>query len=167
MGVRAPAVVRVVVTVAQKLFVLAITLAILLGGSESRKAVAQQPLPALGTSSMSIAPGTLRVRVWPRSDPGGVNAQWFPSANGRESIAVITGGINVLVEGIDGIHTVDISTDRLVVWVGGAQQLNLSGISTVDEKTPLEFYMEGNIEFRQDERTLQASQMVYNVQDSP
>ena len=166
MGVRAPAVVRVVVTVAQKLFVLAITLAILLGGSESRKAVAQQPLPALDTSSMSIAPGTLRVRVWPRGDPGGVNAQWFPSANGRESIAVITGGINVLVEGIDGIHTVDISTDRLVVWVGGAQQLNLSGISTVDEKTPLEFYMEGNIEFRQDERTLQASQMVYNVQNN-
>ena len=37
MGVRAPAVVRVMVTVAQKLFVLALTLAILLRGSEPQK----------------------------------------------------------------------------------------------------------------------------------
>ena len=163
MRVRAPEVVRVLVAAA-RYFLIVVAAVSLLPELAQRQGFAQVPLPALEPPPTSVAPGTLRVRVWPRSDPGGVSAQWFPSENGRESIAVITGGINVLVEGMDGVNTVDISTDRLVVWVGGTQQLNLSGISTVNENTPLEFYMEGNIEFRQDERTLQASRMVYNVQ---
>jgi hypothetical protein len=131
-----------------------------------RQAEAQVPLPAVEPLQNPAVSAIRRIRVWPRGAPGAVNAQWFPSANGRESIAVITGGINVLVEGLDQVGTVDISTDRLVVWVGGEQQLNLSGISSVDEKTPLEFYMEGNIEFRQGERILQASRMYYNFQNN-
>ena len=124
-----------------------------------------QPLPEAQPLPLPAATPTMRkVRVWPRGEPGSVNAQWFPSADGRESIAVITGGINVLIEGIDPeVGTVDISTDRVVVWVGGDKPLDLSGISTLDETTPLELYMEGNIEFRQGERILQASRMYYDV----
>ncbi len=73
-----------------------------------------EPLPDV---TEAMKPAMRNVRVWPRGAPGAVNAQWFPSANGRESIAVITGGINVLIEGSDPeIGAVDISTDRVVVW---------------------------------------------------
>ena len=93
-----------------------------------RQAEAQVPLPADEPLQNPADPAIRRIRVWPRGEPGAVNAQWFPSANGRESIAVITGGINVLVEGLDQVGTVDISTDRVVVWVGGDKPLDLSGI---------------------------------------
>ena len=126
-----------------------------------------QPLPEiepLPEAMAAMKPAMRKVRVWPRGEPGAVNAQWFPSADGRESIAVITGGINILIEGADPtIGTVDISTDRVVVWVGGNKPLDLSGMSAIDETTPLELYMEGNIEFRQQERILQASRMYYNA----
>ena len=126
-----------------------------------------QPLPEiepLPEAMAAMKPAMRKVRVWPRGEPGAVNAQWFPSADGRESIAVITGGINILIEGADPtIGTVDISTDRVVVWVGGDKPLDLSGMSAIDETTPLELYMEGNIEFRQQERILQASRMYYNA----
>ena len=144
------------------------TLLLLPGVAESQVPLPTvQPLPEiepLPEATAVMKPAMRKVRVWPRGEPGSVNAQWFPSANGRESIAVITGGINVLIEGADPeIGTVDISTDRVVVWVGGDKPLDLSGMSAINETTPLELYMEGNIEFRQGERILQASRMYYNA----
>ncbi|MEK6248002.1 MAG: hypothetical protein N2C12_07470 [Planctomycetales bacterium] len=121
------------------------------------------PGPPESIATPAPNPGVRSFRLWPRSDPNAVNAQFFPSPDGSESIAVVTGGINIAVEGLDQLGTIDISTDRLVAWIGGGAQLDLSGGNTLDENTPLELYLEGNVEFRQGDRLVQASRVYYNV----
>ena len=66
------------------------------------------------------------------------------------------------------LGSIDISTDRMVVWTvnpmnNSQDQPDFSGNSFVDERTPLEIYMEGNIVFRQGERMVFAERMYYNV----
>ena len=94
-----------------------------------------------------------------RTDPA--SNQW---------VAVIDSGVNVIVDvnanvpGIGQVGTIDISTDRLVIWTAGLQEPDLTGGRTLqDQRTPLEFYMEGNIVFRQGERTIYADRMYYDV----
>ena len=89
-------------------------------------------------------------------------------AGGR--VTTVTGGLRVLIEGLPTdnvpaafgpIGTVDISTDRAVVWSQGA--LAFGGQTVESSETPLEIYMEGNIEFRQGDRVVYADRMFYDV----
>lgn len=109
--------------------------------------------------------GTRRLRAFPRSDVR-IQAEWFQSDSQQEWIAVVSNGIQVIVEGVDGLGVVDISTDRLVIWTRGLEQPDLSGQTEQSSETPLEFYMEGNIEFRQGERVIYASAMYYDVRNN-
>ena len=67
------------------------------------------------------------------------------------------------------LGSIDISTDRMVIWT--INPLNntqeppdlFSGKSFMDGRIPLEIYMEGNIIFRQGERMVFADRMYYNV----
>ncbi|MDH3718890.1 MAG: organic solvent tolerance protein OstA [Planctomycetota bacterium] len=124
---------------------------------------AQELLPSVNPLPSDLPPGVRRFRAWPRSDGAQVNLQWFPSATADESIGVITGGINVVVDGIAELGAIDLSTDRLVIWTGGIDDLSLGGESFQSPDTPMEFYMEGNIEFRQGQRVIYASSMYYDV----
>jgi len=60
------------------------------------------------------------------------------------------------------IGTVDISTDRAVIWSAGGG-LGLGAETVQSQDTPLEIYMEGNIEFRQGDRVIYADRMFYDV----
>jgi hypothetical protein len=131
-------------------------------------ATAQPPvtIPPAGTvPANNLPPGARRFRAFPRNDLGRFNAEWFPSASGNESIAVVTGGINVIVDGLDDLGSVDIATDRLVIWTA-AGTLDFSGESFQRNDAPLEFYMEGNIEFRQGDRFISATAMYYDVRNN-
>ena len=105
---------------------------------------------------------TRRIRVFPRSDVP-VQAQWYPDPNSRQWIAVIDSGVNVVVDGLKGFKTIDISTDRLVIWTTGIQEPDLTGRTQQDQAAPLEFYMEGNIIFREGDRIVYADRMYYDV----
>ena len=105
---------------------------------------------------------TRRIRVFPRSDVA-VQAQWYPDPNSRQWIAVIDSGVNVIVDGLAGFKTVDISTDRLVIWTTGQQEPDLTGRTMQNQSTPLEFYMEGNVIFREGDRIIYAERMYYDV----
>ena len=118
-----------------------------------------EPIPAPAPSA-AVVPSR-RIRVFPRSSVP-VQARWFPSAGGSEWIAVIDSGVNVIIDGLDRIGSVDVATDRLVIWTRG-QQPDLSGQSRQSSDTPLEFYMEGNIVFRQGNRVIYAKSMYYDV----
>lgn len=108
-----------------------------------------------------------RIRVFPRSDVPMQFQLYPPGPNSNQWIAVIDSGVNVIVDGLGGdIGTLDISTDRLVIWTTGTQEPDLKGAVVQDERVPLEFYMEGNIEFRQGERTIRADRMYYDVPNS-
>lgn len=127
------------------------------------------PAPA-PSEAAAFAGSVRRIRVFPRSNVP-VQVQWFPDLNSSQWIAVITSGVNVIVDtnanvpGFGEVGTIDISTDRLVIWTSGMQAPNLDE-ARQDNRVPLEFYMEGNIVFRQGERVIQADRMYYDVPNS-
>lgn len=123
-----------------------------------------------------LAPGTRRIRVFPRSD---VRAQinWYPDRQTNQWVGVITSGVNLLVEGLAAPDrpgtpallrsaesgTIDVSTDRMVLWTNGLEEPDLGGNRPQSNNVPLEIYMEGNIVFRQGDRVIYADQMYYDV----
>ncbi len=120
---------------------------------------ASQPLPV----------GMRRLQISPRNDSS-PSFESRPQPNG-ERITVLSGGIRVLIDGLPAtdapaalgpIGTVDISTDRVVFWSGGAE-LGFGGSSFQSQDSPMEIYMEGNIEFRQGDRVVYADRMFYDV----
>lgn len=130
-------------------------------------------LPTMAPSAEKIGPGIMvgggrRIRVYPRSDVP-VNAQSQVDPSGTHWTTVIDSGVNVIVDGLGSIPgmgeigTIDISTDRIVIWTTGNNAPNLQKGETQDGCVPLEFYMEGNIVFRQGERIIYASRMYYDV----
>ena len=110
-------------------------------------------------------PNGLRVRIMPRS---GI-APRFESRQdvAGNNLAIFDGGVKILIEGLpsyggalDVSGTVDIETDRLVVWSSAPVGL---GETVHQANTPIELYMEGNIVFRQGDRVVQAQAMYYNT----
>jgi hypothetical protein len=130
-----------------------------------------QPSPVAG-SLQSLPPGMRRMTTYPRSDSPS-EIEWRSLPNG-ENAAVISGGIRVLIEGVPSTNvpgalgllgTIDISTDRAVIWASGIDSTvtNQDGAAFQAHESPLEIYMEGNIEFRQGDRTVYADRMFYDV----
>ena len=103
-----------------------------------------------------------RLRAFPRSSVP-LNIRWFPSPAGGEWIAVITSGVNLVVDGVDPAGPLDISADRLVIWTRSQSQPDLNGAAAQSADTPLELYMEGNVIFRQGQRVVEAMSMFYDV----
>jgi hypothetical protein len=110
-----------------------------------------------------------RVRVLERSDVG-FQTKWIQSPGG-ENIIVLSGGVNVVIEGLNveglpasfgPLGTVDIETDRAVIWTGALPTGNVGDV-TQQNDAPLEIYMEGNIVFRQGDRVVYADRMFYDA----
>ena len=98
------------------------------------------------------------------------HAESTPNPTTNETVTVVTGGINVLIDGLPNYGgrlgfsgSIDVSADRIVVWSGGTQMPDISGQIPQSNSTPLELYMEGNIVFREGDRVVQAKAMYYNV----
>jgi len=93
----------------------------------------------------------------------------FVSPDGSERVTLIDSGVNILIEGAGALGTVDIATDRAVIWSpAGGGGLGLEEGLGSDTGAPganraLEFYLEGNIVFRQGDRVIYATSMYYNV----
>lgn len=123
-----------------------------------------------------LPPGARRIRVFPRSDVR-TQAQWFPDRATNQWIAVIESGVNVIIEGLTlpeqpgmpqllrsaPVGTIDVSTDRMVIWTTGGDEPDLAGNRLQPNNVPLEIYMEGNIVFRQGDRIIYADRMYYDV----
>ena len=117
----------------------------------------QQTLP-----SEEIVPGgARRMRIFPRSG-GLMQFEAKPSPDGRESIGQGT-NVNLIVDGLPGVGSIDVSADRIVVWTAGIQQIEAARETLQREDVPLEIYLDGNIEFRQGDRVIYAQRMYYNV----
>ncbi|MDW8039095.1 MAG: hypothetical protein RMI90_13805 [Thermoguttaceae bacterium] len=105
---------------------------------------------------------TRRIRVFSRSDVR-IQAQWFPDPQTNQGIAVIDGGVNIVIDEAGQWGTVDISADRMVIWTRADQEPGLSGEAFQDSETPLEIYLEGNVVFRQGQRIIWADRLYYDV----
>ena len=118
-----------------------------------------QPLPT----------GMRRYQISPRNNSSpSLESRVLPNG---ERVSVLAGGIRVLIEGLTAenipaavgpVNTIDISTDRVVVWSGGAE-LGIGSANVQSQDSPFEIYMEGNIEFRQGDRVVYADRMFYDV----
>ena len=109
------------------------------------------------------------IKVFPRSEGMGPSAEALTTPAG-EKVAVISGGVNVIVQGLSSeglpdtfgpLGDIDIETDRAVIW--GIDTASGLGGATQASDMPLEIYMEGNIVFRQGDRTVYADRMFYDV----
>ena len=125
-------------------------------------------LPAPGVIPVVPEPappgGGRRIKIVPRSSVP-LNISSFLSPDQRERTILIDSGANIVIDGVPTLGTIDIATDRLVIWTNGAaDQLSLSGNEgQAPADVPLEFYMEGNIVFRTGERVIYANSMYYDV----
>ncbi len=136
-----------------------------------------QPLPELpppaappeGIPAMPIdpqqvpPPGTRRIRAFPRSDSP-LQFQAFQNPATGERVVISNAGLNLVVDGMANLGSVDVSADRLVMWTREESEPLMGGAGTVQgDDTPLELYLEGNVVFRQADRKLFAQRMYYDV----
>lgn len=104
-----------------------------------------------------IIPGTQRVvGIFPRDSSKNFSIQELPVVN-QTRIVVIQGGVNMVMETGSQFGTVDLSADRIVLWitddeVSKATMIDTSGKFKQSNQAPLEVYLEGNVIYRMDER---------------
>lgn len=122
-------------------------------------APAAQPLPD----------GARRIRVYGRSSVP-PQLSWDHDLRTNQWIGIVTGGVNIVIEGLGGtelmtlgVSSIDVDADRLVIWTSGLDEPDVFGERLQSAEVPLEIYMEGNIVFREGERTIYANRMYYDA----
>ena len=122
---------------------------------------------------LTVAPDTAsgvrfrKILIRPRANGTNIQANSFPSPTANEQIAVLSGGVRLIVEdaatGTLDLGRIDLETDRVVVWARGVGGANLLSDVVQAETVPLELYLEGNIVFRQGDRVIYANRMYFDV----
>ena len=115
--------------------------------------------------------GFRSVQLHPRGDGAfGVAVQPYDPSNPARGIVVLTGGINLIIEGITSGQvkflsgdTVDISADNAVLWSENPGKIQGGGAYTESDNNDFEIYLEGNIIYRDGPRIIQASRMYYDA----
>jgi hypothetical protein len=141
----------------------------------SSQAPVQLLQPDAGVRSVVISPRSSEPLNW-RSSP---SDNTFPP----EQITVITGGVNVLVRGIDQINgmnqlgeieayqgstsggVLDLTADKVVIWTQMDESGNFSPEMFQGTNVPLQVYLEGNIEVRQGMNLIKAQQAFFDIRE--
>jgi lipopolysaccharide export system protein LptA len=105
--------------------------------------------------------GERRLRVFPRY--GSNFDADTRKASPTETAVVVTGGVQMILDNVSGIGTVDIATDRMIVWLLSEDAAKATQGGTQPQTAQLELYLEGNVIVRQGGRTIEASEMYYDV----
>jgi lipopolysaccharide export system protein LptA len=130
------------------------------------------PLPAGPQVTSNRA--SRRVQIRPRSnDPLRFESFTSKDTVPEERINVITGGVNVLVEGIDvdvrgqelSPGVIDLSADRVVIWTqsGEGDALEAGNLVIQSADSRFQVYMEGNIVIRQNQNTIHATHAFFDA----
>ncbi len=107
-------------------------------------------------------PGMTRIRLQRRSNVN-YDAEAFSVPGTNQWIGLFKSGVNIVVDGLDQFGSIDVDADNIVIWTEGALAADAEGQSFQPNEAPLELYLEGNIVFRQGERTIYAQRMYYDV----
>lgn len=127
------------------------------------------PLSAPHASAMSLY--RRRVTIGPQflGDRIQAKADFIQDAIQPEYVITVTGGVNIVVDNVPltlGGQTfltrLDLSADRAVVWTDANRMGELSGFE-IDEQTPFEVYLEGNIVVRQGSNTIKSARAFYDI----
>lgn len=128
-------------------------------------------LPQIGPITEGPLLPRRRVTINPRyirQDPV-INATPYSGTTPTEYVITVTNGVNIIVENVplqmNGqliLTRVDLTADRAVIWTDNNAVTNL-GSFDLDENTPLQVYLEGNIVARQGTNEARASHAFYDV----
>ena len=112
-----------------------------------------------------------RVTIGPRFLGETISTKAEPStySTPEEWVITITGGVNIVVdnvplrvEGRTILTRIDLTADRAVIWTDANYASNPGGFE-IDENTPFQVYLEGNIVVRQGTNVVRASHAFYDI----
>ncbi len=113
--------------------------------------------------------GLRRIRISPRSIAMPFNVQSDESKNTTppEQITLITGGVNIVVDGMtigghEGSGAVDLSADRVIVWTTATDGGQFSTEMLQSPEQPFQLYLEGNIVIRNQSQLAQFGSLEVN-----
>jgi hypothetical protein len=92
--------------------------------------------------------GQRRLRFFSRSQtPFNLYSSETANTNPVEQIMVITGGVNLVIDGVDETGTVDLRADHMVIWTQAIEAFDEQATETRVQNgdAPLQIYLEGNI----------------------
>lgn len=108
--------------------------------------------------------GIRRVRIFPRSALSfSVRSFESHATTPPEQVWVLTGGINMIIDGVKRFGTVDLSADRMIVWTQTNRKNDFQNETQQSEETPFEVYLEGNIVIRQGRNVIHAERATYDA----
>ncbi len=136
------------------------------------QAVSQQ-LPALPSPGMPTAPMMPRRRLTinPRyiAQEPSVSTSLNESVTPAETVITVTNGVNIVVDNVplqvNGqvmLTRIDLTADRAVIWTDAAASSNQFAFE-LNENTPCQVYLEGNIVARIGSNEARASQAFYDI----
>jgi hypothetical protein len=123
----------------------------------------------LGAAATTDVLGGRRIRVFPRGSTAAPQLKTLASPHPGEQVLLFDSGVNVQIDGLPNVAglveggTLDIETDRIVLWTTDVDPANLGRETIQAHEMPLELYLEGNIVFRQGNRVIHADRMYYDV----
>ncbi|MFO0917387.1 MAG: hypothetical protein U0872_03625 [Planctomycetaceae bacterium] len=110
--------------------------------------------------------GTRHIRVFPRSAiPFDVDSRKLTNRTPPEQVTIISGGVTVLVDGIDSVGTIDLSADRVIIWTDAAGDGEFSLDAPLSSDAKYQVYLEGNIVVRQGDNFVTADRAFYDIRD--
>jgi lipopolysaccharide export system protein LptA len=111
--------------------------------------------------------GVRRVRVFQRGAlPFSLQSEPSPNTSPPEQIVYISGGVNLLVDGLDDrVGTIDLSADRAIIWTQAFAGDGFQLESVQSRDTPYEVYLEGNIVIRQGTNVITAERAYYDARE--
>lgn len=129
-----------------------------------------EPKSADNRFQLILGGGSQSVEIISRSSSMNAVLETQDRVETGETVVLARGGVTVLIRDVQAmmpegqmldLGTVTLSADKVVGWVPLMRGL-LSGSSSLQEAEG-EFYLEGNIVFRQGDRVIYADSMYYNV----
>ena len=107
-----------------------------------------------------------RIRTFPRSAvPFNVLSFKSEDTTPPEQILVLTGGVNLIIDGVVGGVSVDLAADRVVIWTVASDEEEFSPEFLQSQDTPFQIYLEGNIVIRQGLTTTRAARAFYDARE--
>ncbi|TXT29989.1 MAG: hypothetical protein FD138_2356, partial [Planctomycetota bacterium] len=110
--------------------------------------------------------GMRHIRVSPRGSTGyQIFSERSDSTVPPEQVSILTGGVNLVIEGDDKYDIIDLSADRVVIWTEAneSNQVNLETMQSKDAK--YQVYLEGNIIARQGVSVMTADRAYYDARE--
>lgn len=129
-----------------------------------------EPAQAASRFQLILGGGSRSIEIVSRGSTSSAQIETQNRPDTGETVVVARGGVTIIVRDVQAqlpggerldLGTVSLSADKIVGWLPIVTGL-FSGSNTL-EQAEGEFYLEGNIVFRQGERVVYADSMYYNV----